>query len=136
MPETSTNTSAFCVASTRFSARAKPIPVSSRKVSVTLENELPRGGQPRADGGAPEIDDAQPLLAFVNAPAVTVHRLSIRPHLAPQGRQHRILQLGPADLDDMREALLSGLKGFLQSNHASFQLRATATTAASFKAVG
>ena len=27
MPETSTNTSAFCVASVRFSARAKPMPV-------------------------------------------------------------------------------------------------------------
>ena len=54
IPETSTNTSAFCVASTRFSARAKPIPVSSRKVSVTRKmncrgaaNPVPMAVPPR-----------------------------------------------------------------------------------------
>src|ERR1035437_106245 len=86
------------------------------------ENELPWRGQPRADGSATKIDDAQTLLAFVYAPAVTVHRLGIRPHLAAQGRQDGILQLSATDLYDMREALFSRLKGFLQSNDASLQL--------------
>ena len=98
------------------------MPVSLAQGVGDPEDELPRRGQPGADGGAAKIDDAQTLLAFVDAPAVAGHRLGIRPHLAAQGGQHGILQLGAADLDDMREALFGGLKGFLQGNHASLQL--------------
>jgi len=54
MPLTSTNTSAFCVDSTRFSARAKPIPVRSRKVPPR-ETCIAVGGDSSADGCSAEI---------------------------------------------------------------------------------
>ena len=83
MPETSTKTSAFCVASTRFSARAKPMPVSFAQLIHDAEDELARRSQSGADRRPAQVHHAQALLAFVNAPAVAVDRLGVRAHLAP-----------------------------------------------------
>ena len=136
MPETSTNTSAFCVASTRFSARAKPIPVSSRKVSDDPENELARRGQPGADGGAAQVHDAQPLLAFVDAPAVAVDGLGIGAHFAAQRRQHRILQLGAADLHHVRRSVSPRPERLPATPPLAAPASRSPAMAASFNAVG
>ena len=122
MPETSTKTSAFCVASTRFSARAKPRPVSSRSVSTTRKMYWRGRGEAGADGRAAEVDHAQPLLAFVDAPAVAVQGLGIGAHLAAQGDEHGVLELGAAHLDHVGELLLLCLEGLLQAQHLLFEL--------------
>ena len=46
------------------------------------EDVLARRGEAGADGRAAEVDDAQALLALVDAPAVAVERLGVGAHLA------------------------------------------------------
>ena len=103
MPLTSTKTSAFCVASTRFSARARPRPVMLAQVLDDAEDVLPRGAEAGADGRAAEVHHAQPLLALVDAPAVAAEGLGVGAHLAAERGQHGVLQLRAADLDDVGE---------------------------------
>ena len=86
------------------------------------EDVLPRRGQAGADGGAAEVDHAQPLLALVDAPAVAVERLGVGAHLAAEGGEHGVLQLGAADLDDVGELLLLGLEGLLQGHDLLFEV--------------
>ena len=86
-----------------------------------LENVLARGSQTGADGSAAEVHDAQPLLAFVNAPAVTVNGFGIRAHFAAERRQDGILKLRAANFNDVRKLFLRRLKCLLQGNDFFFQ---------------
>ena len=117
IPETSTNTSAFWVASTRFSARAKPTPERSRSSSTTRKMNWRGAARPVPDGGAAQVDHAQPLLALVDAPAVPAEGLGVGAHLAAQGDEHGVLHLGAGHLDHVGVALLQLLEGLLQRDH-------------------
>ena len=81
------------------------------------EDVLPRRREAGADGRAAQVDDAQALLALVDAPAVAVEGLGIGAHLAAQRGEHRVLVLGAADLDHVGERLLLLLEGLLQGHH-------------------
>ena len=121
MPETSTKISAFWVASTRFSARARLEPGQFAQGLGDLKDVAPWGRQTGADGGAAEIDHPQPFMALGDAPAVAVDRLGIGAKGPAGGDQHRVLQLGPGHLDHMGPALLLLLKGLLQGDHVLLQ---------------
>jgi hypothetical protein len=111
------------------------MPVSSRRLSTTWKMYCARRGQAGADGGAAEVHDAQPLLAFVDAPAVAVDGLGVGAHLAAQRREHGVLQLRAADLDDVGEFFFRRLKRFLERHDILLQ-RLQRRMAASRNAVG
>ena len=77
MPLTSMKTSAFCVASTRFSARASPRPVICRKCSTTRKTYCRGAPSAGADGRAAQVHHAEPLLALVDPPAVAGEGLGV-----------------------------------------------------------
>ncbi len=99
------------------------------------EDVLPRRPEPGADGRAAEVHHAQSLLALVDSPAIAGNRLGVRGHLAAEGHQHGVLQLGAADLDHAGELLLFRLKRLEQGDHLAFQV-AQVQMAATRKAVG
>ena len=122
MPLTSTKTSAFCVASTRFSARASPRPVICRRCSTDAEDVLPRRAQAGADGRAAEVHHPEPLLALVDPPAVAGEGLGVGRHLAAERHEHGVLQFGAADLHHVGELLFLLLERLQQRDDLALQL--------------
>ena len=72
-----------------------------------------RGGtEAGADGGSAEVDDAESFAAFVDSPAIASDGFGVGAHLATEGDEDGVLQLGAADFDDVGEFVLFTLKGF------------------------
>ena len=122
MPLTSTKTSAFCVASTRFSARASPRPVIWRSCSTTRKIYCRGRAQARADGRAAQVHHAQAFFALVDAPAVAGNGLGIGATFRAQRHEHRILKLGAADLDHVGKRLFLLLERLQQHDDFPLQL--------------
>ncbi len=85
------------------------------------EDVLARGGQPRPDRCPAEIHYPQSLFAFVDPPAIASQCVGIGRHLPPHRHQHRVLQLGAANLHYMCGFLFLLLKSFLERDDLSFE---------------